>query len=122
MANIRRDAEMSLPALCRNPKLGPVKLKSGRTVVAEKLGEQHYLVWSRGTALTEVQCIPTGSGRWYYRGSGLNWRKSRGEAIQAGLVRNVQGKRLNGRELEAWSAAAQAAMVKLEKFVAAKST
>ena len=97
----------SSPYIHTNPTLRPVKLKSGRTVIAERLAEQHYLVWDKGTPLTEVQCVPTGSKRWYFRGSGLKWSGSRGAASQEGLVRNVKGLRLDHKPLEPWTPLAQ---------------
>lgn len=93
-----------------NPKLRQVKLKSGRTVVAERIGDQHYLIWGAGKALTEVRCVPPGTDRWYARGSQLNWARSRIEAIQNGIYRAVKGVQLNGMPLEAWSVEARAAM------------
>jgi hypothetical protein len=98
------------PWIYTNPKLRQVRLLSGRTIVAERLAEQHYLIWDKGTALTEVRCIPSGSGRWYARGGGMNWSKSRAEAIQRGIVRAVKGMKFNGQPLEAWSPEAQVAM------------
>ena len=100
----------SSPRIHTNPKLRQVKLASGRTVVAERLGEQHYLVWDKGAPVTEVQCTPTGSDRWYCRGSGLKWSDSRGAAIQEGLVRNVKGVRIDRKALEAWTPLAQQAI------------
>jgi len=93
-----------------------VKLKSGRTVVAERIGDQHYLIWSAGKALTEVRCVPSGADRWYSRGSQLNWARSRAEAIQNGIFRAVKGVRINGKALEAWSAEAVAAMTPNVEF------
>lgn len=100
----------SSPRIHTNPTLRQVKLASGRTVVAEQLAEQHYLVWDKGVPLTEVQCLPTGSGRWYCRGSGLKWSDSRRAAIQEGLVRNVKGVRIDRKPLEAWTPLAQQAI------------
>jgi hypothetical protein len=100
----------SSPYIHANQTLRQVKLASGRTVVAERLGEQHYLVWDKGTPLTEIQCVPTGSGRWYCRGSGLKWSDTRGAAIQEGLVRNVKGIRTNRKPLEAWTPLARHAI------------
>lgn len=97
----------SSPRIHTNPTLRQVKLASGRTVLAERLADQHYLIWDKGTPLTEVQCIPEGSGRWYCRGSGLKWSDSRGAAIQEGLLRNVRGVRIDRKPLEAWTPLAQ---------------
>ncbi len=90
-----------------NPTLRPVKLASGRRVIAERLAEQHYLIWDKGTPLTEVQCVPIGSTRWYFRGGGLKWSAARGIAIQEGLIRNVKGSRLDSKPLEPWTTLAQ---------------
>lgn len=97
----------SSPHIHTNPTLRQVKLASGRTVVVERLAEQHYLVWDKGAPLTEVQCVPTGSGRWYCRGGGLKWCDTRGAAIQEGLVRNVKGVRIDRKPLENWTPLAQ---------------
>jgi hypothetical protein len=48
-----KGCKMSSPKVVQNLKLRQVKLKSGRLVVAEKLAEQHYLIWANGTPLTE---------------------------------------------------------------------
>ena len=98
-----------------------LKLASGRTVVVERLGEQHYLVWSKGTPLTEVQCTPLKSGRWYSRGSALSWSKTRGEAIQNGIVRNVKSARIDRKPLEDWTLEARAAIINTQQRIAANS-
>jgi len=100
---------MSIPKCLQNPKLRPVKLSNGRTAVAEKLGPQHYLIWIDGKALTEVQCVPTESSRWYCRGSGMNWSKTRAIAINTGRALYAKGRGIRG-ELPPWSAAAQKAI------------
>lgn len=100
----------SSPWIHTNPKLRPVKLKSSRLIIAERLGQQHYLIWDKGSPLTEVQCIPENASRWYWRGSGMNWTTTRSDAIQKGILRNIKGARIDGRPMDAWSPAALAAM------------
>lgn len=101
----------STPKFLQNPTLRSVKLpRGGPLAVAERLGEQHYLIWIGGTPVTEVQCIPTESGRWYSRGSRLNWEPTRIKAIVAGRARRMKNCGIDGKPLEAWSEKAQAAI------------
>lgn len=101
----------STPKLLQNPTLRSIKLpRGGPMAVAERLGEQHYLIWIGGTPVTEVQCVPTESGRWYSRGSRLSWETTRIKAIVAGRARRMKNCDLGGKPLEPWSPKAQAAI------------
>ncbi len=101
----------STPKILQNPTLRSVRLPHGGPLaVAERLGEQHYLIWINGTPVTEVQCIPTDSSRWYSRGSKLSWEPTRIKAIVAGRARRMKNCDIGGKPLPAWSAKAQAAI------------
>jgi hypothetical protein len=64
----------------------PLKLKNGKTVTIEWLGEQHYLIWIDGNAVTEVQTVPVGSNNWYWTDSGRECATNREYAIQRGIA------------------------------------
>ena len=103
----------SSPQIHQNKRCRLAKLPGiGGFVVFEKLGEQHYLVWRDGVAVTEVRCIPAGGGRWYYRGAGLHYCKSRADAAKRGWHAMTKGRGLRGRPLEPWSQQAAQAMEK----------
>lgn len=85
------------------------KLHDGKLATIQRLAYQHYLVWINGSPVTEVQCIPEDSGRWYWRGSlALNWSSSRSVAIANGRARRIKGMRIDGSPLPEWSEAARA--------------
>lgn len=101
----------STPKILQNPTLRSIKLPNGGPMaVAERLGEQHYLIWINGTPVTEVRCIPTDSSRWYWRGGRLTWERTRMKAIVNGRVRRMKNCAMDGRPLEPWSSKAQAAI------------
>lgn len=101
----------STPKFLQNPTLRSIQLPYGGPVAtAERLGDQHYLIWINGTPVTEVQCIPSGSDRWYWRGSRLTWEHTRMKAIVNGRVRRMKNCTLDGKPLEAWSEKAQVAI------------
>lgn len=100
------------PKILQNPTLRGIKLPHGGPMaVAERLGERHYLIWINGTPITEVQCIPTDSDRWYWRGSRLTWERTRAKAIVNGRARRMKNCAMDGKSpLEPWSQKAQAAI------------
>lgn len=103
----------SSPQIHQNKRCRLAKLPGiGGFVVFERLGEQHYLVWRDGVAVTEVRCIPTGGGRWYYRGAGLHYCKSRADAAKSGWHALIKGRRTDRTPLEPWSQQAAQAMSK----------
>lgn len=112
---------MSIPRILQNQKLRSVKLPDGGPLVtAELVGVQHYLIWSNGTPVTEVRCIPVGSGRWYWRGSRMNWAQTRMQAIVNGRARLMKNCGIDGKPLESWSDKAQAAIAVTEQSIAAR--
>lgn len=101
----------SVPKCLQNPGLRQVKLRSGRTVITEKTGQQRYLVWSDGKPLTEVEQMPKDSGRWYWRGAmACQYALTMRDAIQNGIGE----RRFGNRPIpdSAWSAPARAAIAK----------
>jgi hypothetical protein len=90
---------------------GLVKLTpDGDIAYLECIDKQHYLVWIKGVAVTEVMCVPVGSNRWRYRGCGTSWCDTRKEAIQGGRYRLMAEYRLDKKTLENWSAKAKIAI------------
>lgn len=76
---------MSIPSCLQLPKLRLYKLPTGQFSTLQKIGRQHYLVWIEGVPITEVQCVPPSSRRWYWRGSHLNFTETRARAITGGV-------------------------------------
>jgi len=104
---------MSIPRCLQMPNHRIEKLQDGKLATIQRIAYQHYLVWMNGEPVTEVQCIPHDSGRWYFRGSlGLSWVKTRATAIMAGRARKFKGVRIDGKPIEPWTEKAQAAIAK----------
>ena len=94
----------STPKCIQMPGHRLEKLQDGKLATIQKLASQHYLIWINGTPVTEVRCVPEGSGRWYWRGGlSLNWTKTRATAIMAGRARMFRNQKIDGRRLEPWS-------------------
>lgn len=103
----------SSPQIHQNKRCRLARLPGiGGFVVFERIGEQHYLVWRDGVAVTEVRCVPTGSSRWYYRGAGLHYCTSRSDAAKSGWHALTKGRRTDRTPLEPWSQQAAQAMTK----------
>ena len=102
----------STPKCLQSRTLRSIKLpNAGPLATTQRLGEQHYLIWINGTPVTEVQCIPADSSRWYWRGSRLNWERSRMLAIINGRALRMKNCAMDGKSpLEAWSEKARAAI------------
>lgn len=101
----------STPKVMQMPGHRLEKMQDGKLATVQRLAEQHYLVWINGTPVTEVQCVPAGSGRWYWRGGlALNWAKTRATAIMNGRARKFKGVRIDGTPLQPWSERARAAI------------
>ena len=96
---------MSNPKFLQNPTLRLLHING-----VERIGDQHYLIWRNGAPLTEVQCIPTGSRRWYCRGSGLRWYSTRQAAIAGGIKYAEAGQSISRNPLPPWSLAADASI------------
>lgn len=89
------------------------KLHDGKLATIQRLDYQHYLVWINGTPITEVNCIPVDSGRWYWRGSlAFNWAKTRSLAIRSGRICRSKGVRIDGSPLQQWTDLARSAIAK----------
>ena len=83
----------SLPKCVQNPRLQLVRVTGlGYLVTIETLGKQHYLVWQDGVPITEVQCVPKDSHRWYSIDDGLKYSSTRMQAIISGYfaIRKLQ--------------------------------
>lgn len=105
----------STPKCLQLPRHRGEKLQDGTLATVERLAKQHYLIWIKGTPVTEVQCIPEGSGRWYWRGGlALNWANTRAEAIMNGRARRLKGKRIDGTPLPPWSDSARTSIAENE--------
>lgn len=105
----------STPKFMQMPGHRLEKLQDGKLATVQRIGPQHYLIWMSGAPVTEVQCIPEDSGRWYHRGGlSLSWSKTRATAIMAGRARRFRGQKIDGSPLEPWSDAARAAIAKKE--------
>ena len=103
----------SSPQIHQNKRCQLARLPGiGGFVVFERIGEQHYLVWRDGVAVTEVRCVPTGSSRWYYRGAGLHYCTSRSDAAKSGWHALTKGRSTDRTPLEPWSQQAAQAMAK----------
>lgn len=77
---------MAMPKMFQNQPKRPLTLKNGTTVTIEWLGEQHYLIWMDGNAITEVQAVPEGSNNWYWTDSGQEFASNRDFAITRGIA------------------------------------
>lgn len=94
----------SSPLIYQNKRCRLAKLPGfSGFVVFERLGEQHYLVWRDGVAVTEVRCVPAGSRRWYYRGAGLHYCSTREDAALSGRHAFSKERRKDRKPLEPWS-------------------
>ena len=101
---------MSIPKCMQNRNLRPLHINGVGLCTVERVGDQHYVIWRDGVPLTEVQCIPTESRQWYFRGSGLKWNITRNAAIAEGIKAFKIGRGISGRPLPVWSIEADAAI------------
>lgn len=101
----------SSPWIHTSPGCRLVKIE-GRLHTVERVAPKRYIVWLDGKPMTEVFCAPVDAQRWYWRGSGLEWSKTRQIAMRMGISRGLKGKTLRGGLLPDWSEASRAAIAK----------